>query len=94
MASKGTRINKTIQKGKNKTGGLTLPNFKTHSETPLRQYDSVVLTETQINKIGESKNKPTQIRSKISDTGRKPVDLRKRNIFSKQCESTGACKCK
>ena len=94
MASKGMRINKTIQKGKNKTGGFTLSNFKTHSETTLRQYDSVVLIETQINKIVEPKNKPTQICSKISDKGRKVVDLRKHNIFSKQRELTGACKCK
>lgn len=59
MANKGIRINKTVSKEKNKIGGFTLSDFQTYQETTLRQYDSGVMIETQINKTVESTKKPT-----------------------------------
>lgn len=56
MASKGMRINKTISKEKSKIGGFAL--WFLDLLDLLRQYDSVVMIETQINKI-ESTNKTT-----------------------------------
>lgn len=61
MASTGMRINKTISKEKNKIGGFTLSDFQTYQETTLRQYDSGVMIETQINKTLESINKHINI---------------------------------
>lgn len=59
MANKGIRISKTVSKEKNKIGGFTLSDFQTYQETTLRQYDSGVMIETQINKTVESTKKPT-----------------------------------
>ena len=59
MTNKGIRINKTVSKEKNKIGGFTLSDFQTYWETTLRQYDSGVMIETQINKTVESTKKPT-----------------------------------
>ena len=59
MANKGIRINKTVSKEKNKIGGFTLSDFQTYQETTLRQYDSGVMIETQINKTVESTKKHT-----------------------------------